>query len=35
LLANIIARHQPGDVVTLHILRDSKPMTMRVTLGSD
>jgi hypothetical protein len=35
LLAGIIAKHQPGDVVTLKVSRDSKAMTIRATLGPD
>jgi serine protease Do len=33
LLAYIFTHTRPGDVVTLHILRDGKPMDVKVTMG--
>jgi S1-C subfamily serine protease len=33
-LSELIARHKPGDTVTLDILRDGQHMTVDVTLGS-
>jgi 2-alkenal reductase len=33
-LSELIARHKPGDTVTLDILRDGNQMTVDVTLGS-
>ena len=33
-LAETIASHQPGDTVSITVLRDGKTVTLSVTLGS-
>lgn len=33
-LGDVVRRHEPGDVVAVELLRDGKPMTVDVTLGT-